>query len=173
MPVISMCLGSKSSKSPDLLRKASIDTGASMSCMSEAAFQRDKHTLLQHGKVFRLEEPMTITMFGGQQVQATHTLRSLRVHIGGGWYQLDMLIVPGAMHEYLLAGDFLVNHDAYVHYRARRLNLGLEDRQRDPGAPHVGGYQSVFCDWQHSYVRQSLVAETTEAGGAASSLPGK
>lgn len=163
MPTVSLSLGA--GHMPSMLRKASIDTGAGLSCISEAAFQRDRTQLLQHGTYVSLTQPITITMYGGQQVLATHMVRDARLFIGKGWYSVDLLVVPGAVQEILLAGDFLCDYDAYVHYAGRRFFVGLPREQRMPGAHVYGGYQSVPAVFQPSWMR---VGVTPSAGVPAS-----
>ena len=125
------------------MRQARLDTGATVSCISESAFRQDKRQLLLTGDLLQLQ-PLPVRMFDNSTVHCSQLLRGVEIVCGKGVYYVDLLVVPNGTYTYLLASDFMQEYDVQPRFHAQRAGLGVST-WLDPAdkAKAPMGYQSV------------------------------
>ena len=87
-----------------------LDPGASVSCMSDRALQRDRQHLLQHGKLRQLT-PVTLAGLASGHTELAMILSSLCIIIGKAACKHSMLVVPGLYCDDILGQDFMFGYD--------------------------------------------------------------
>ena len=124
-------------------RKLRLDSGASVSCISETAFQRDKKFLLQHGRVHTLLTPMTLSGFASAHTKVTHILTQPQFIIGNAACRHSFLVVPGLVCDYMLGQDFLLSYDMSIRMRELKADMGVPRHEWLGEAKNFTGSQTI------------------------------
>ena len=124
-------------------RKMKIDSGASVSCISETAFQQDRKFLLAHGKMHSLLTPMTLSGLTSAHTKVTQILETPRFVIGKAACSHSFLVVPGLVCDYMLGQDFLLAYDMHIKMRDGYAKMRLPrsewigDQQQFKGSQNI------------------------------------
>lgn len=108
-----------------MVRDLYLDTGASISCISQEAFNRD-HALLKGagGKVIKLQEPMRLDMFNKSGSVVTEIVMGAEFQIGDALYTGHFFVVRDVGYDYLLGSDFMARYAVKPLYYRSLLELG-------------------------------------------------
>ena len=124
-------------------RKLRLDSGASVSCISEKAFQQDKKFLLQHGKVHTLLTPMTLSGFASAHTKVTQILEGPQFIIGKAACTHSFMVVPELVCDYMLGQDFLLAYDVSIILRGKQAKMGVPRQEWLGDAKDFTGYQDI------------------------------
>ena len=124
-------------------RKLRLDSGASVSCISAAAFQRDKAHLLKHGKVHRLLTPMTLSGFASAHTKVNMILTSPMLIIGNAACRHSFLVVPGLVCDYMLGQDFMLSYDMHIRLQDRKARMGVPEDEWIGASEDYLGFQKI------------------------------
>jgi hypothetical protein len=125
--------------------QASIDGGSGISFVDEKLFEAAKDQFLQYGELVIIE-PTVLTAFNGTDVVVTRMVKGARVAIGRyGWFEIDLLVVPGTQYAMLLGSDFQYRFDGHARLAQGHFTMSLPATCLRPGADPstVPYYQSV------------------------------
>lgn len=124
-----------------MVRNLHIDTGASISCISQEAYNRD-HAILKGagGKLVKLQEPMRLDMFNKSGSVVTEIVMGVEFQIGDALYSSHFFVVPDVGYDYLMGSDFMARYAVKPLYYRNRLELGCAKSATNKRPP---SYQRV------------------------------
>jgi hypothetical protein len=158
MPTITVGISTSFPTAPDLQRSAHLDCGASMSLVSTQAYERDFAGLLEHGELCPVEG-QEVTLANGQTVSITQMVKGARLVIGRAYYEVDLFILPGLEHDYLLSAAFFMTYDVTLSMKKGYVELGVaphEEISPPPLGTRHNSYQRVPVFYQAGHRRLSL-----------------
>ena len=88
-----------------------LDSGAAISCISEAALREHKHHLLLHGKLHQLLTPITLSGFASVHTRVTKAIEGARFIIGRASCTQNLQAVSNLVCDYLIGQDFMMAYD--------------------------------------------------------------
>ena len=100
------------------------DIGASVSCISQEAYNKDAAVLKAAGGVLVKLEPLKLGMYNRQHSVVTEILAGVSFRIGQGVYTTSFLVVPQADYEYLLGAEFMARFDVKPSFHTNSTALG-------------------------------------------------
>lgn len=158
MPTITVGISTSFPTAPDLQRIAHLDCGASMSLVSTQAYERDIAGLLEHGEIHPVTNQV-VTLANGQTVSITEMVKGARIVIGRAFYEVDLFILPGLEHDYLLSAAFFMTYDVTLSMKKGYVELGVaphEEISPPPPRSRDTGYQRVPVLYQAWHRQLSL-----------------
>ena len=108
-----------------MMRNMYLDSGASISCISQEAYNRD-HALLKGagGKLIKLQEPMRLDMFNKSGSVVTEIVMGVEFQIGDALYNSHFFVVPDVGYDYLMGSDFMARYAVKPLFYRNLLELG-------------------------------------------------
>ncbi|EIE27610.1 hypothetical protein COCSUDRAFT_39230 [Coccomyxa subellipsoidea C-169] len=124
-----------------MTRDMYVDTGASISCISQSAYNRDHDLLKGAGaKLVKLQEPMRLDMFNKSGSVVTEIVMGAEFQIGDALYSSHLFVVPDVGYDYLLGSDFMARYAVKPLYYRNQLELGCAKSASNKRLP---SYQRV------------------------------
>ena len=127
-----------------LERPMHLDTGASFSCILQAAYDRDFMHLKFSGGTPVMLEPLRLIMFNSQHSIVSHMMQGVTFHIGIAEYTLDLLVVPDTQFEYLLGANFMTGFAMKTYFNRRTAELGCVKGVAGQRVPHFQTVPMTF-----------------------------
>ena len=91
----------------------------------------------EHGKLLQMQRPLSVNMFANSSTECWETVAGARIFLGNCWYTTDLIIIPGAMTEYVLGEPFMVQYAAKLDMSSFMLSLGVtRERMIRPPRPN-------------------------------------
>lgn len=102
-----------------------LGSGASISCISQEAYNRD-HAVLKGagGKLVKLQESMRLDMFNKSGSVVTEIVMGVRFQIGDALSNSHFFVVPDVGYDYLMGSDFMARYAVKPLYYRNLLELG-------------------------------------------------
>ena len=107
------------------LRRLRLDSGASISCVSEEALAKDKDFLLSHGKLHRLITPVKLSGLASAYARVTRVLVGVQLIIGHARCSHNLQVVPKLVCGYLMGHDFVRDYDIHVWLSRRVATMSI------------------------------------------------
>jgi hypothetical protein len=129
-----------------------------MSLVSTQAYERDIAGLLEHGEIHPVTNQV-VTLANGQTVSITEMVKGARIVIGRAFYEVDLFILPGLEHDYLLSAAFFMTYDVTLSMKKGYVELGVaphEEISPPPPRSRDTGYQRVPVLYQAWHRQLSL-----------------
>ncbi|EIE25668.1 hypothetical protein COCSUDRAFT_60682 [Coccomyxa subellipsoidea C-169] len=151
MPHVQANIVADKSDDPVLLH---LDSGASMGCISQKAWERDQAKLKASGATRVKLQPLKLCMYNNVSSIVTEYVVGANVQVGRATYTIDLLVVPDATYDYLLGPDFLARYAVSLHFHEHHVRLGCS-REDASGRKKGAGYQRVplFYTGSNLYLR--------------------
>ena len=136
-----------------LERPMHLDTGASFSCISQAAYDRDFLTLKVSGDTPVMLEPLRLNMFNFHHSIVTHMMQGVTLRIGIAEYITDLLVVPDTQFEYLLGANFIAGFAVKTYFNRGTAELSCVKGVAGQRVPH---FQTVPMTFKSGCMRLTV-----------------
>ena len=129
------------------VREFKLDSGAAISCISTAAFQRDREHLLAVGKELTVTKGLMVTGFDKSCANIGKFIHNPVLLIGNAACRHSFLVVPNLCCEYLLGQDFIITYDLQLKYNRGVATMGVPNEEWVGTGPNPGR-QTIDIAWK-------------------------
>ena len=130
-----------------LPRVVKLDSGASLSCVSEKAYARDRAHLLSQGSECELKTPMTLSGFQSAHAQVQLVVKDAVLTIGKVACVHNLLVVPGLVCDYMLGQDFILQYDLCILHSSGSASMLAPREEWKGSSEDHNGTQTIPVRW--------------------------